>query len=101
MYTLRRLFITKVTELLLSFGADQHDSTFILQTQAGKLTLQVVQNLSDGLGMLHGCFDDPQTARYFVYCDPATGRWDFHFLEGWTVDRAIRDLSFELKKVLK
>ena len=54
-----------------------------LQTKAGRLCLHVDADQLDGLGTLFTCFDDPQAARQFVDCNRFSGKWNFHFFDGW------------------
>lgn len=99
----RKQFIDKVAQLLLSFGAIQDGSEhypFTLTTNAGPLRLHLDVEQSDGLGTVFTRFDDPQTAKKLVDCNQYSGKWNHHYFDGWTVETALADLSFQLKKVV-
>jgi hypothetical protein len=96
----RQLFLAKVTELLLSLGATQNVNEFTLQTKAGKLTLFPTPNSIKGLGIVFTRFADPKAAHQFVPCNPYSGKWNHFFFEKQTVESAIEELEFQLKKVL-
>jgi hypothetical protein len=93
-------FIQKAKALLLSLGAKQHDNDFVLQTKAGRLTLRLVSTDTTGLGSVFARFDDPQRAGRMVNCNRLSGRWNHHYVDGWTVETAIDGLSSRLKMVL-
>ena len=96
----RQLFLSKVTALLLSLGAEQSDDHFTLQTKAGKLTLHPDENKTVGPGTVFTRFDDPQAARQFVDCNPFSGKWNHHYFDGWDVETAVTDFTYWLGKVL-
>ena len=96
----RERFVAKAKALLLDLGAEQSGDGFILQTKAGKLTLHPSKNETIGLGTVFTRFDDPQAARQLVDCNPFSGKWNFHYFDGWTVETAIDDLSAQLRTVL-
>jgi hypothetical protein len=96
----RQLFLAKVNELLLSLGATQHGDDFILQTKTGKLTLFPTPNETIGLGTVFGRFDDPKAALKLVPCNPYSGKWNHHFFDEWTVESAMAELEFQLRKVI-
>lgn len=99
----RQQFVTKATALLLSLGAEQDGGEtyrFTLQTKAGRLRLHPDENETIGLGTMFCCFDNPQAARQLVGCNPFSGKWNFHYFDGWTVETAITDLTYWLGKVL-
>lgn len=96
----RQQFIARVTALLLDLGAEPLDYEFILETKAGRLKLHPTENMVEGLGTLFGRFDDPQAARQMVACNPFSGKWNFHFFSGWTVESALHEITFQLRKVL-
>jgi hypothetical protein len=96
----RELFVSKVNALLLSLGAQQQGDEFIVQTKVGKLTLHPTENRAEGLGTVFTRFDDEKAARQLVDCNPFSGKWNFHFFGGWTVETAIENLSTQLQKVL-
>jgi hypothetical protein len=101
--TQRQQFLKKVTQLLLSLGAKQDGSEayrFTLQTKAGLLRLHPDENQTIGLGTLFTRFDDPEAARQIVDCNQFSGKWNFHYFDGWDVDTAITDLSYWLGKVI-
>ena len=76
------------------------EDRFTLQTKAGKLLLHPDENDTIGLGTVFTCFDDPQAARQLVDCNRFSGKWNFHYFDGWTVETAMDDLSAQLKGVL-
>ena len=99
----RQLFVAKVIQLLLDAGAKPDGGEvypLTLQTKAGRLELFVTENMTEGLGTMYACFDDPQAARQLVDCNPFCGKWNFHFFAGWDVDSALNELAYQLKKVL-
>ncbi len=96
----RELFLSKVVELLLHLGAQQEEERYTLQTRPGMLTLHPTANFGDGLGTVFTRFDDPQAARQLVDCNPYSGKWNFHYFDGWTVEAAIHDLAARLRMVL-
>lgn len=97
----RQLFLAKVKELILSLGAEEQGDDFILQTRAGLLTLHLDENGTIGLGTVFSRFDDPLTAVQLVDCNRFSGKWNFHFFDGWTVKAAVDDLSVRLKTVFR
>jgi hypothetical protein len=99
----RQLFLTKVTQLLLSLGAKQDGSEayrFTLQTKAGLLRLHPDEGHTIGLGTLFTRFDDPTAARQLVDCNKFSGKWNHHYFDGWDVETAIVDLTCRLNKVI-
>jgi hypothetical protein len=98
----RLRFVKGVKELLLSLGAEEHDDDqFVLQTKAGRLTLHPVENVGiEGPGTVFGCFDDPKAARQFVDCNPSSGKWNHHYFGGTTMEAALADLEFQLRRVV-
>ena len=96
----RQLFLSKVTALLLSLGAEQNGDNFTLQTKAGRLTLHPSKNETIGLGTVFTRFNDPQAARQLVDCNRFSGKWNQHYFDAWTVETAVEDLTFQLDKVL-
>ena len=97
---LAKQFIAKVTALLLDLGAEPRDFDFLLTTKAGPLRIYPAENLAVGLGSVFARFDDPQAAGQFVACNPFSGKWNHHFFDGWSVESAIMELAFQLRKVL-
>ena len=97
----KQLFVAKVTELLVSLGAEpRQGDEFILQTRVGRLTLRPIVSQGDGLGTVWGRFDDLQAARELVPCSPFNGEWFHHYFGRWTVETALADLLAELQMVL-
>lgn len=96
----RQQFITKITALLIELGAESTDFDFTLKTKAGLLRLHPTENIVIGLGTVFGRFEDPQAARTLVECNPYSGKWNFHYFDGWCVESAILDFAYQLKKVL-
>ena len=86
----RQQFIAKATALLLDLGAKARDFDFALQTKAGLLKLHPTENLVEGLGTVFTRFEDPNTAKELVDCNPCSGKWNHHFFAGWSVDSALR-----------
>jgi len=98
----REQFVKQATQLLLDLGATQEEGgaySFSLQTKAGRLRIQVTENTTKGPGSVFTRFDDPKAAKELVDCNAATGKWNHYFFEG-TVEAAIDNLSFWLKKVM-
>ena len=99
----RQLFLANATKLLLDLGAKQDGGEvygFTLQTKAGRLRLQPDADQQDGPGTVFTCFDDPQAALQFVDCNRFSGKWNFHYFDGWTVETAIKDFLARLRLVL-
>ena len=96
----RQQFLTKVAALLLDLGAEPRDFDFVLNTKAGLLKLHPTENQVEGLGTVFTRFDDPQSARQLVACNPHSGKWNFHFFSGWSVESALQEIAFQLSKVL-
>jgi hypothetical protein len=99
----RQRFVKKVIQLLLSLGAKQDGGEtyrFTMQTKIGGLRLHPDTDQSTGLGTVFTCFDDPAAARQFVDCNRFSGKWNFHYFDGWDTETALADLSFSLRKVL-
>ena len=94
----RQQFIAQVTALLLGLGAESLDYEFVLHTRAGRLKLHPTENMAKGLGTVFTRFDDPQAARQLVACNPFSGKWNFHFFNGWTVEGAIRNSPFNYEE---
>jgi hypothetical protein len=96
----RQMFLAKATAMLLDLGAEPGDFDFTLQTKAGLLKLHPTENQADGLGTVFSRFEDPKAARELVDCNRYSGKWNHHFFAGWTMEGAIQELAFQLKKVL-
>jgi hypothetical protein len=99
----RQRFLRKAAELLLSLGAKQSGSEtyrFTLETKAGLLHLHPDENQTGGPGTVFTRFDDPTAARRLVDCNPFSGKWNFHYFDGWDVETAITDLACWLNKVI-
>ena len=96
----RQLFLARVKILLLDLGAEQHDDDFVLQTNAGRLTICPTADQRTGLGTVVARFDDPHAARRLVDCNRLSGRWHHHYSDAWAVETAIDNLSAWLGKVL-
>jgi hypothetical protein len=96
----RQRFIAKVTALLLDLGAEPRDYEFALNTKAGLLKLHPTENHVEGLGTVFTRFEDPQAARKLVGCNPYSGKWNHHFIAGWSVESALEELAYQLRKVL-
>lgn len=96
----RILFLAKAGTVLLDLGAEQQGDDFILQTKAGRLKLRPSDYEGEVLGTVYTRFDDPQAARGLVDCNPFSGKWNHHYFDGWTVETAISDLTYQLRKVL-
>jgi len=99
----RQRFVARAIQFLLDAGA-QHDGGEVypltMQTKAGRLELHVTENMTEGLGTVFACFTDPHAARHLVPCNPFSGKWNFHFFNGWDVDSALQELGFQLRKVM-
>ena len=99
----RQRFVKQAVQLLLTLGAKQDGSEtyrFTLQTKAGVLHLHPDESQTTGLGTLFTRFDNPQAARQIVDCNRFSGKWNFHYFDGWDVETAITDLTFWLNKVI-
>ena len=96
----RQQFLSKVTALLLDVGAEPRDYEFALQTKAGLLRIFPTENMTEGLGTVFTRFEDPQAARQLVGCNPHSGKWNFHFFNGWSIESALNELAFQLRRVL-
>ena len=99
----RQRFVKQAVQLLLSLGAKQDGGEtyrFTLQTKAGRLRLHPDEHDTIGLGTVFTCFDNPQAARQIVDCNRFSGKWNFHYFDGWTVETAIQELTYWLGKVL-
>ena len=99
----RDLFLAQAVKALLDLGAKQDGGEtyrFTIQTKAGRLRLHPDANQTEGPGTVYTCFDDPQAARQFVDCNRFSGKWNFHYFDGWTVETAIKDFSARLRLVL-
>ena len=96
----RQRFVKEASALLLSLGAIKQGEDFVLQTKAGRLTLHPEEDRLDGLGTVYAVFDDPKAARQLVDCNRFCGKWNQHYFRDWTVETAIYDLGYQLKKVL-
>ncbi|MGO8744665.1 MAG: hypothetical protein ACLQNE_01625 [Thermoguttaceae bacterium] len=72
-----------------------------METKAGRLLLSVDANQRLGLGTVFTCFDDPKVARALVPdCNRFSGKWNHHYFDGWTVEGALADLEFQLKRIV-
>ena len=96
----RQQFVARITALLLDLGAKPEDFDFALQTTAGLLRIHPTWNMAIGLGTVFSRFENPQTARQFVGCNPYSGKWNHHFVSGWSVESALAELENQLQKVL-
>ena len=98
----RERFVNQATQLLLDLGAKEEQNLtydFTLQTKVGPLWLQITENTTKGPGTVFTRFADPEAAKALVDCNPHSGKWNHFFFEG-TVETAIKDLTFWLRKVL-
>jgi hypothetical protein len=95
----RKLFLSKAKALLLDLGATQDGDDYVLQTKAGRLKLHVSNYEGEEVGTVYARFDDPDTAKLLVDCNRFSGKWNFHYFDGWTVESAIADLSAQLRRV--
>ncbi len=96
----RERFLAKAKALLLDLGAVLEGEEYILQTSVGGLKLHPTENMSEGLGTVFTRFDDPKAARRLVDCNQFSGKWNHHFFSGWTVETAIEELVFQLRRVM-
>lgn len=96
----RQQFITKVTALLLDLGAQQTDYDFLLHTKAGLLRIYPADNMAVGLGTVFTRFDDPQAAGKLVGCNRYSGKWNHHFFDGWSMESALNELDYQLRRIL-
>ena len=99
----RQVFLDHATKLLLDLGAQQDGGEtyrYTLATKAGRLLLHPDVDQREGPGTVFTCFDDPKAAREFVDCNKFSGKWNFHYFDGWTVEAAIKDFSARLRLVL-
>jgi hypothetical protein len=53
------------------------------------------------VGTVFSRFDNPQAALQLVDCNRFSGKWNFHYFTGWTVETAIADLASQLRRVLQ
>ncbi len=97
---IRQRFLAQAKQLLFDLGATQEGDDFVLQTRAGRLKLYPSNYEGEILGTVFSRFDDPQAARQFVDCNRFSGKWNFHYFHGWTVETAIADLKSWLRRVL-
>jgi len=96
----RQRFIARVAAMLLDMGAEPRDYEFALQTKAGLLKLHPTENQVEGLGTVFSRFEDPKAAKELVNCNPFSGKWNFHFFAGWSVESALEELAFQLRRIL-
>jgi hypothetical protein len=99
----RERFVKLATQLLLDLGAQQSDwigYEFAIRTKVGLLHLLVKENTTQGPGTVFTRFDDPEAARESVDCNPASGKWNHFYFEG-TVEEAIENLSFWLRRIMR
>jgi hypothetical protein len=101
----RERFVRMATQLLLDMGAKQDGGEvypLTLETKAGRLFLSVTENATDGPGTVFTCFmDDPKAARALVPdCNPCSGKWNHHYFNDWSVEAALADVEFQLKRIL-
>lgn len=100
----RQQFLAKVIALLQSVGAVETDSTYrlTLETKAGRLALHPDPSDTMGIGTVFTRFDDPQQAVALLgqSVNPHSGKWNHHYFDGWTVDMALADFEFQLRRVL-
>ncbi len=100
----RKLFFAQAEQLLTELGAEKDAKVWYpwtLQTVAGPLQLIIENDTNYGLGTLFTRFDDPSRAKQIVRCNPYSGKWNFHFFDGWTVKAAIDHLRYSLESVLQ
>lgn len=98
----RERFVKLATQLLLDLGAEQSERCgyeFTIRTKVGLLNLLVTENTTTGPGTIFTRFDDPEAARELVDCNEHSGKWNHHYFSE-TVEQAIENLSFWLKKVV-
>jgi len=97
--TKQKQFLDRVAALLLDMGAEQDKDRFTLQTKVGRLNVHPSEEHT-GLGTVYARFDDPKAAWELVDCNRYSGKWNFHFFDGWTVEKAIAELSFWLRRMM-
>lgn len=73
---------------------------FTLATKYGVLRLHVTENYSDGPGTVFTRFDDQQASEAGLGCNPHSGKWNHHYFSCWTIESAVKDLVYQLNKVL-
>jgi hypothetical protein len=98
----RERFVRLANKLIESLGGrhlDRHDE-WELETRFGRLLLHVVENRIEGPGTVFTRFDNAKAAHPHTGCNPHSGKWNHHFFDGWSVDAALTDLEYQLKKVL-
>jgi hypothetical protein len=96
----RDIFLAQIRTLLLSLGAEQKGDDFLLQTKAGNLTVHPDPHETEGLGTVFARFDDSKAAIQLVGCNKFSGKWNFSYFCGWTVQTAVEDYRNQLRKVL-
>jgi len=93
-------FLKQAKQLLLDLGATPVGEEFVLVTKAGKLKLHPSDWDGEEIGTVFGRFDDPDVARQLVDCNRFSGKWNHHYFSTWTVETAIADLAYWLRRVL-
>jgi len=98
----QRQFAIQANELIESLGAEPVDEWYPwrLETRAGPLSLRVDSEVLSVVGTVFTRFDSPSAAKYLTDCNTSSGKWNHHFLEGWTVELALAALERCLRHVL-
>jgi acetylornithine deacetylase/succinyl-diaminopimelate desuccinylase-like protein len=98
----RQRFVKQANKLIESLGGvhrERHNE-WELETRFGRLVLHVTENYVGGPGTVFTRFDDPSIAKRNVCCNRCSGKWNHHYFEEWTVETALVDLEYRLRKVL-
>ena len=98
----QKQFRIQANILIESLGAKPVDEWYPwrLETKAGPLSIRVDEEVASVIGTVYARFDSPLDGKELVDCNPHSGKWNRHYFDGWTVESALADLEFWLRKVL-
>lgn len=99
-------FVKEARELIIRLGgqpsADLRD--YCLLTRYGELRLSVYDHVGSrvsGPGWVAACFENTkQSFADDLQVNTYSGKWNHHYFAPWTVDEALADLEWQLKRVL-
>jgi len=88
-------FAKKAKAVILKHGGQPDEGSYewVLDTKYGPLHLSVDDDT------VFTRFDFPKVAHPETDCNPFSGKWNFHYIQGWTVEQAVADLDDKLARV--
>ncbi|MHC4299603.1 MAG: hypothetical protein ACYS7Y_20175 [Planctomycetota bacterium] len=99
----RAKFVKGATDLIEKYGGVPGGFyDWEMETKYGKLYLRIDNSWSSatvGPGTVFTRFDEPKRASQDIPCNEFSGKWNHHYFRHWTVQQALTDLEYQLRKV--